>query len=220
MDDAFSAAWKHDLDDVTHDFFFVPPHDVAVVESELEDKVEDLIDVLSNVARQNPMLTPEETSEDTGADDASTQAGRRTPCDDDDMFRPPSRPRRASRAHEKETRHFHTDASDARLLDFVRQEGCKWRLASRTLGVLSDDAWRQRFVRIADKHGLSHLLCKQGNVFRRQGSTHRWSAAQDKRLLKMVMRHGQAWGRIRNEAFPNATRQAIRQRAWRLLNPL
>lgn len=103
---------------------------------------------------------------------------------------------------------------DCRIKELVISHGKKWRLIAHELdNVATEDAIRNRYIRLmgisrnqrADRSGTCNL-----------GHRRYWSEEEDKQLARAVQQFGMKWDRIREVEFPQKSRQALRNRAYRM----
>lgn len=104
---------------------------------------------------------------------------------------------------------------DEIICNHVRMHGQKWRMLETKLPYRSDDAIRNRWMRLTNSNKCSSLptkTCTMGATTPRE----RWSEHEDSVILQSIPAHGlKQWGKIAKQLYPR-TAHAIRNRWHRL----
>ena len=102
-------------------------------------------------------------------------------------------------------KHGWSSEEDAAILAYVQREGTRWCVIAEFLNGRTDDAVRNRYLRLVkkDEQQISHL--RGGDM---------WTAEEDALILDGVARFGQRWRTI-VELLPGRTVNAVRNRYLR-----
>lgn len=131
----------------------------------------------------------------------------------------------ANALRQRDGRKLHTDETDGQLTRLYQELGSKWRQISKRMGGtvegFSDDVCRNRMIRLIRSSGnvyvpVTHRVTKPNS---KRVVREKWNADEDELLFKLLTRPDATWMSIK-DAFPNRTRQGIRNRSQRVLRVL
>ena len=131
----------------------------------------------------------------------------------------------ANALRQRDCRKLHTDETDGQLTRLYQELGSKWRAISRRMGGtvegFSDDVCRNRMIRIMKNKGEVYVPVthRVGKPSPKQAVREKWNADEDELLFNLLTRPDATWASIKG-AFPNRTRQGIRNRSQRVLRVL
>lgn len=180
----------------------------------------DILDELLLMPQPPPPASPVVALEGDEGDDRGGAHGT-----SDAASLEPTRPATPESAVKRALHLHHRLVTDALIFKYVEVHGPRWRALSRSLGGratgYTDDAVRNRYMRILKSHGLTYTpsFLRNPDPQRPALPNRAWTPEEDAIILRCLCTHGRQWPYIASLFKGRRTVQAVRNRGNRLTQP-